>query len=233
MNGKINADLKSLKFIFNKNKSYILPVVVMLISIILFFQFVIPQFNTLLEVQKEAKESSLKLEVLRKNLDILTNVDDEVLDSQFKILNLALPLNKDFIGILNSVNSTAQKTGVSLGGFSFRIGDISKSEDGDNFPVVKLSVPINSGITAINSFVETIIKTLPLSEVYSVKVGNVSSMVNLSFYYKPLDVSSYSQDILVNPISQRGLTLVGQLGEFGNGSSLSEPEVPIATSSGR
>lgn len=231
MSEKINADLKSLNFIFNKNKPYIFPIVIMLISIILFFQFVIPQFKTLLKVQKEVKESSLRLEILRKNVDVLTNVNEQILDSQLRILNLALPLNKDSIGILNSVYSTSQRTGVNLGSFSFKIGDLTQSENNDNFPVVKLVVPIDAGVTAINSFVETISKTFPLSEVYFVKVGNASSTIGLSFYYKPLGAPNYSRDVSISLISKKGLTLLNQLSEFGNTSFTSLSSMPTATSS--
>lgn len=219
MDKKINADIKSLKFIFSKNKFYILPVVVILVSIMLFFQFVIPQFNALLEARKEALAAAAKLETLKANLDVLNNINEEVLDSQLKVLKLALPLDKDFIGILSSVYLTSQLTGVSLGSFSFKVGDLAQSEIGNNFPVVKLSLPVNSSITAINNFVETINKTVPLSEVSLIKVGNASSTINLSFYYKPLSVSNYSQDVRISPISQKGLTLVGQLGQFKNISS--------------
>lgn len=214
MNEKINEDIKFFKFIFDKNKSYIFPIVIMLVSIMLFFQFVIPQVSLLLKTRKEAKESSLRLETLKENLDVLINVNEETLDSQLKILNLALPLNKDFIGILNSVYLTAQKAGVNPGSFSLKIGDISKSENGDNFPVIKLSVPINAGVTEINNFVTAISKTVPLAEAYLVKAGNISSMVSLSFYYKPLGASNYSWDAHISPISQKGLTLVNQLSGF-------------------
>lgn len=222
MDKKINADIKSLKFIFNKNKSYVVPVVIILVSIILFFQFVIPQFNALLEARKEALAASLKLETLKANLDVLNNINEQVLDSQLGILKLALPLDKDFIGILNSVYLTAQKTGVSLGNFSFKVGDLTQSENGNNFPVVNLSLPMNASVTAVNNFVETISKTVPLSEISLVKVGNASSMVNLSFYYKPLNASNYSQDTRISSISQKGLTLVDQLSQFENVSSVGQ-----------
>ncbi|KKQ28359.1 MAG: hypothetical protein US48_C0012G0012 [Candidatus Levybacteria bacterium GW2011_GWA2_37_36] len=231
MNEKINADLKSLKFILNKNKVYIFPIVVILVSIMLFSQFVIPQADALLAAREEALATSLKIETLKANLDILTNINEETLDSQLKTLSLALPLSKDFFGILNSVYSTVQKTGVDLGNFSFKIGDLAKSENGDNFPVVKLSAPINSGVTAINSFVETISKNVPLAEVYSVKIGNTSSTVSLSFYYRPLSASNYSQDVRISSISQKGLELISQLEKFENASSLLEPLVSVATSS--
>lgn len=230
MDEKINADLKSLKFILNKNRPYIIPIAIILISIILFFQFVIPQFGTLLATRKEFGEASLKLETLKENLNILTNINESSLDSQLRTLTLALPLNKDFIGVLNSIYLTSQRTGANLGSFSFRVGDISKSENDDKFPVVKLSVPINSSFVVINSFIETIIKTVPLSEVSLVKVGDTSSAIDISFYYKPLGVSNYSQDARISPISQKGLTLVGELDAFESFSSSPIPSNPATSS---
>lgn len=216
MNEKINTDLAALELIFNRNKPYIFRVVIILISIILFIQFVIPQFKALLETQEQIKESSKKLETLKANLNILNSIDEEALNSQFEILSAALPLNKDLIGVLNSVYFAAQKTGVNLGSFSFATGDLSKSESGSNFPVVKLSVPIKSEITAINDFIQTISRIVPLAEVSLIKIGNASSMVDLSFYYMPLSASNYDQDARVSPISQKGLTLVDQLSKYEN-----------------
>ena len=216
MNEKINEDIKSLKFIFNKNKPYIFPIAIILVSIILFWQFIIPQFGALLMARKEARETSLELEALKDNLNVLTNIDEKSLDAQLEVLNLALPLNKDFSAILNSIYNASEKAGVIPGSFSFKIGDLSRSENDDNFPVIKLSVPINSGITAVNNFVETISKTFPLSEVYLIKIGGTSSTVSLSFYYKPLGASNYNQDSRISPISQKALTLINQLSEFGS-----------------
>ena len=89
MNEKINLDLKSLKFIFEKNKPYIFPGVVILACIILFFQFIIPQFNALLKTNQEARSASLELETLTEDLNILSNVDEKSLDSQSEIANRA------------------------------------------------------------------------------------------------------------------------------------------------
>lgn len=231
MNEKIDADIKILKFIYNKNKPFILPAAIMLISVILFFQFVIPQFRELLTARKEVAAASQKLKTLKANLDVLSNVNEETLDSQLKILNLALPLNKDFIGILDSIYSTVQKIGVDLGVFSFKVGDLSESKSDGDFPVVKLSLPINSGIIATNSFVEAMSKTFPLSEVYFIKVGNMFSTVNVSFYYEPLGGSGYKLDAPISPISQKGITLVNQLRGFENEFSFSKPLVATSSAS--
>jgi hypothetical protein len=226
MKNKVNLDLISLKFIFDRNKSYIIPVIIILISVILFFQFVIPEFGALHKVQQEAKQLSQELEIMKSNLNVLSNTDEDVLDSQLETLTLALPLNKDAIRILNSIYANAQKTGISLGAFSFAIGDISKPESTIDLPVIKLSVPIEADVIGVNSFIEIINKTVPLSEINSVKIGNKSSQIELSFYYKPLGDSKYSSNSQINPVSQKGLTLISQLGGFEDASA-------VATSSGQ
>jgi hypothetical protein len=229
MNRKINLDLISLKFIYNKNRSYIFSIGMILISIILFFVFVIPQFKALLQAQKEVKELSEKMEISKANLNMITNISDNVLNSQYDVLVSALPLSKDAITILNSIYGVAQKAGVNLGSFSFSVGDLYKSEKGDNFPVVRLSVPINAGIREVNTFIEIMSKTFPLSEVGAASIKDSSAIVSLAFYYKP--APAYSPDNKLSSISQKGLNLVKQLDGFRNESLLFQPPVPAATSS--
>ncbi len=230
MNGRVNADIKSLKFIFDKNKPFIVPLAIILISIILFIQFVIPQIGSLLKASQEGKEARLKLEILKDNLSVLKNVNQTTLDFQVKILNLALPPAKDFSGILNAIYLASLKTGANLGSFSFKVGDISKSEDGPSFPTIKVSVPINSGVATVNNFVKTISETVPLSEASLIRIGSISSTVDLYFYYKPLGALNYSQDTRISPLTQKGLTLIKNLSEFGNTSSFAQPSVATSSS---
>lgn len=230
MNGKINADLKSLKFIFDRNKPYILPIVIILVCIILFWQFVIPQFKILFTAAEKAKQASLRLQTLKENLNVLTNTNEKSLDASLRILNLALPLNKDFSAILNSIYLASQKTGVNLGSFSLQIGDLSDAKKRDDFPTITLSVPINSNAAGVSSFVETISKTVPLSEVTLIKIRDINSVIRLSFYYKPLGFAGYKEDTHINPLTQKGLSLINKLSGFENTSSFQQ--VPAATSSG-
>lgn len=230
MNEKINADLKSLKFIFDRNKPYILPSIIIFACIILFFQFLIPQFNTLLTARQQAKEASLTLAVLKENLNVLTNSNENSLDSQLKILNLALPFNKDFAGILSSIYYASQKTGISLGSFSLQIGGLSEAENNDKFSRISLSIPVNSNVAGVNGFVENISKSLPLSEVTLIKTGERTSTINLAFYYKPLGVGSLGENVRVNPVSQKGLSLINELTGFRESSYFSQQPVTASSS---
>ena len=229
MNEKINVDLKSLKFIFERNKPYILPSIIIVVCIALFLQFVIPQFKILSLAQEEARLASLKLQILKENLNVLTNTDEKSLDSRLKILNLALPLNKDFGGILNSIYYASQKTGVSLGSFSLQIGELADTKKSVDFPSISLTIPISANAPAVNSFVEVLSKTAPISEVTVIKIRNVASSIKLSFYYKPLGFSNLKEDMRINPISQKGLRIINRLSSFENIESFQQ--VPIATSS--
>ncbi len=229
MDEKINIDLKSLKLIFKENRPYIASVVLVLVSIILFVQFVIPQYQGLLTANKQVEEMSSRMVTLKANLDVLTNINDEVLNSQLKMLISALPLSKDFVAILSSVYSAAQKAGVSLGSFSIKLGDVSKSENGKGFSVVKLTVPINAGALGVNSFISIINKTFPLSDVTSVKIGEKSSEVDLSFQYAILSASNYSQNARISAISQKGLRIIAELSNYEN-TSLSESSGTTANS---
>ena len=229
MNEKINADIKSLKFIFERNKSFVLPMVIILTCIILFFQFVIPQFKILLAAQEEAKQASLKLQTLKENLNVLANTDEKTLDEQIRILNLALPLNKDFSGILNAIYYASQKTGVTLGNFSLQIGNLEDTKKKEDFPSISLLVPVTANAIGVNSFVETLAKTVPLSEVSIIKIKNIVSSVKLSFYYKSLGAQDYKEDSRINPLSQKGIDIINKLSLFENISSLAP--VPISTAS--
>lgn len=229
MSGKINMDLKSLKLITDRNRPYIPSIIIILVCIILFWQFIIPQFEILSTAQEEVRQAELRLQTLKENLNVLTNTDEKSLDMQLKILNLALPLNKDFSGILNSIYYAAQKTGVNLGSFSLQIGNLLDSEKKDDFPTISLSIPMNANVAAVNSFVEVISKTAPLSEVTLIKIKDINSVIELSFYYKPLGFSNYKEDTRIVPLTQKGLTIINKLSSFENASSF--PKVPVATSS--
>lgn len=231
MNGKINLDLKAIKFIFDRNKFYIPPIAVIFICIILFFQFVIPQFNMIFTAKEEAQAASLKLGVLKQNLNVLMNTNENSLDSQLEILNLALPLDKNFDGIINSINSSANKAGADLGSFSFQVGDLSIAEEIDKFPSIKLSVPVNSDVFTVKNFLEAINRTLPLSDVSSIRIGNKTSMIDVRFYYKPLIFSGNIEKTAIAPFSQKGLSLITELEGFKSISPSAFQSIPVATSS--
>lgn len=213
MEGFINTDIQALKIIFNRNKHYIIPIVVILICIGLIIKIIIPQFKTFLEVKEEARIASLRLEKLKKDLNMLESLSEEVLKSQLETTTLALPISKEFGGILNVLYSAAEASGVSIGKFSFQVGDLDKSgENEGKFSTINLSIALENNITPVSNFVNIIAKTVPLSGTSVVKTGEKGSTVGLSFYYKFLPVISSDSPIV--PISREKISLLSKIGNF-------------------
>lgn len=220
MNEKINLGSKSLKFILDRNKQYIFPSFIILVCIIMFFKLLIPQFKSFLLTNQEAKSASLKLQILKENLNVLNSIDENSLEYQVGILKRSLPVEKDYSGILNSIYFAAQKSGVNLGNFSLQIGDLSRSENNEKVPTIRVSLPINNGAFQVSNFVQIISQTVPLSDVSFIKIGEAGSSVDVVFYYKPLDSAQSSIENIM-PISQKGLELINKLSNFENVSSKS------------
>lgn len=215
MVGRVNTDIQSIKIIYNRNKHFLIPFFIILVCIVLIAQVIVPQINTFFKVREEAKNASQKLADLKKDLSILSSLDGNTLESQLKIASFALPINKDFGGILSALYSAEKDSGVNVGAFSFQLGDLSKSEEKDaKFPSIELTVNFENDIGAVNNFIDIIGKTLPISDVSAVITDDDSSSVSLLFYYKVLSTSDIQKDERIVPISNDKLSLLGKLNTF-------------------
>lgn len=221
MIGRVNTDIQSIKTIYNRNKHFFIPFFVILICIGLIVRVIVPQIETFFKVRKEAENASQRLAELKKDLITLSSVDGNTLESQLKITSFALPINKDFGGILSALYSAAKDSGVNVGTFSFQLGDLSKSEEKDaKLPSIELTVNFENDIGAVNNFIDIIGKTLPISDISAVRTDNDSSSVSLLFYYKVLSTSDIQKDERIVPISNEKLSLLDKLNTF-NSSLLS------------
>lgn len=226
MESRVNTDIQSIKIIYNRNKHYIIPFVVILVCIGLIMQIIVPQFKTLFKVREEAKNASRRLAELKEDLSILSSLDKEVLDSQLETTSFALPINKNFGGILSALFSAAQTSGVIIGKFSFQVGDLAKADQEDTkFSSIDLTISLENDIEAVNNFIDAIGKTLPISDISFVKTENKISIISLLFYYKFLPVPNVQEDIRVLPVSDDKLLLLSKISSF-NSALSTNPSSP-------
>lgn len=219
MNNKVNIDADTLKFLYAKYKEFLVPAMVMVASIILLIVFVIPQLLIFLSNIDAMKTENSKLAILKNNLNIITSANDSVLDSQLKITSAALPLSKDFTGILNALAVASRISGASLGNFEFQVGDISSTQPNQSgFPFLKMALNVNGDIKTVSSFINLLSQTFPLSEITGVAISNGLSTLNLSFYYKPIPANVISNNLPINAVSKEGLNLIRNLSLFSNSS---------------
>ena len=220
-----------LKIFIRNNKDYLLPLSTTAVSILLFIFFLIPQFQNYLGLREETKIELAKLAVLKNNLNTLSTINETSLNDQLKISEKALPANKDFASILGGVSSAAINSGVTLGDFEFLVGDLTKSPSNlSQFPTLTLVVNINSDLNGLLKFVDQMEKTLPLSEISSIKDSNNTTSVSLVFYYKPFSPVNLSEDDQIGPISPKDYSFLTTLSSWNNADAQPMISVPIPTS---
>ena len=218
MEKKVNIDIKSLEILFERNKLFVMPIVVILVSFILVAGLLIPQIQAFFSAKEEAKKVSENLEILKNNLTVLEKADKNSLDSKLSTVNQILPVSKDVVGILSALDTASRQSGVSLEEFSFQVGDLNGSpkEKGQDIPIINLSISVVGDTYSINNFMETMKKTAPLSEILLLKTGERISNISLSFFYKPLDSSLNKLNSQINSLSSEDLSLIRKLENFNN-----------------
>lgn len=215
MNNKIKATVNAFRPLVMQYKAFLVPVVIIIICSALLVKVIYPQFQSIFVLHQEATKAKEKLSVLKNNFSLLSELSDSTLDSQLKIVNAALPTNKDFIGIINAISYASSINGVSVGDFTLQIGDLSQQPtDTTKFSSISLNLSVNGNIDDINNFLSALSATLPLSEVTSINLGTFVSSVTVNFLYKPLPPVNYSDSTPIKPIKSASLKLINELSTF-------------------
>lgn len=224
MNKKTNIDINTVKLLYHNNRNYILPIVVILVSLFLFIKFIIPQMVALSETQELIKTENEKLEILRNNLNLLSNANEQTLDSQLAVTTEALPTNKDFAGILNAVSLAANRTGVFLGDFEFQVGDVSK--DNPQIPLspsLELVLTVRGGVKPTLNFINELYRSVPVSEVLTLEINDTVALLTTSFYYKTYPKTGFSYNVPLKPLSKRSLDTINEISSWNNPSNFEGP----------
>lgn len=230
---KVNLYLDAFNTVFRSYKDNILPLAVILICIIVLFFVVVPQFQQYLNSNAQFKQETQKLEILKNNYNFLSNLDEGKSDKDLETLSQALPSNKDFAGIMNAISVAASKTGVSIGDFNFSLGDLNKATVvTSSYPSIKISINLGANVQSISKFIEELYKTVPLSEVVSIKTSNNVSDLEILFYYKPFPPQNISDETPVTPLSYQDSSLIKEVYSWNNsGVNALLPFIPTASSS--
>lgn len=232
MKKQTSINEETIKLLYKGYKDYIIPVAVIIVCVLLFFMVIVPQINGLLELQKQLKSEQVKLATLQKNLTALTNLDASILNSQYEISSSTLPVGKDFAGVINAVSIAAGKTGLAVGDYGFKVGEITKLQtDVTKFPFLQLSVNLLGDITGGSKFIAELQKIAPISEVISLSSSFNSISVTINFYYKTIPPINFNEEIPLQTLSAKNQAVLDKISSWSN--VLADAPVIPSTTSGR
>ncbi len=207
-----NVDLQTFKALYSANKQYFVPIFMIMVSFFLIFFALIPQFQDLMTTLSQRGVAQQELQTLENNLNILNATDEADVDTKLATVFRALPPAKDFESVLTTISSVGASSGVPIGNFEFRVGDITGVASGsDAFPSLSLTLILSDGADGASRFMASLAESLPLSEVKKVDVNSNSTTLSIEFYYRSLSSAKISSDSKIVPISGKQSELLDKL----------------------
>ncbi|MEK7160298.1 MAG: hypothetical protein AAB702_02350 [Patescibacteria group bacterium] len=230
---KVNLNSQAITTVYRHYKDNFLPIGIIIACIGILFFVIAPQFKNYLSSKEELKTQTQKLKFLKNNYNFLLSLDDSKTDTDFKMLSKVLPPNKDFVGIMSAITIVASKTFVTVEDFDFTLGDLNKVDDNSSkYPLIKINVNIGGSAKDIAKFIAELYKTVPASQVTSIKTaGNVSSLV-INFYYKPFPPQNVNSESFVVPISAKNQSLIESVSLWNSSGLDAFPDVSASVSGG-
>jgi Tfp pilus assembly protein PilO len=195
-----------------KDSSYysiLLFVVIFLVCLALFFNLIIPQFRNWFSIRGEVMATQERISVLKSNIQFMNAIDKSELNSELQIALTAIPSERDFMLILNSLSEAAVHSVISLDDFNFQVGDIDSSKNKTVDPtyqdlsVIRISLVAHGQFENIKRFVQEIGAKLPLSEIVTMNGSNGGVAITMQFYQKSLPKITMKDD---EPLSDVPLT---------------------------
>ncbi|MCX6782835.1 MAG: hypothetical protein NTZ20_02485 [Candidatus Levybacteria bacterium] len=244
---------KSFEILIKKYKKHLIYIVSLIIIILIFITIIIPQVKFFFEVANEEKAYRIRIDILRENEQFISKLDDNELDYQLSMLESALPFEKNFVEIINSISYIAKKIGVKFSDYSITIGEvpiissdnsdlINKSNNLINSEIIKksknsksidltlsLQIKDEDKLFKIIQFIKELKTTVPLVDVLSFDLDELS--ISTSFYYNPIDSAEFNIYNKWTKLSKIDLQLIENLNKWGKNKGTYSDFLPIIDAS--
>lgn len=213
---KISINELVFKSLYYRYKAFVTPLAVIVVCFLLFWFVVLTQIQNFLATRDQIGVDQQNLDIMHKNLTLVTTFNENKLDQTLQTATNALPTEKDFSGILNALQNAAAVAGTTLGDYSFGLGDLSGLDQFGKQTAqlpVQLNVSLKTDVNGARQFVHALSTQLPLSDSLSVTVNqNVSVTVTTAFYYATLPKINFNDSSPLPILSSSDQKLLDTLG---------------------
>ncbi|MCL5675802.1 MAG: type 4a pilus biogenesis protein PilO [Patescibacteria group bacterium] len=204
----MNANIVIKKNI-QRYRDYFLPFAVLLLIIVLTMSFLQPKISDIIFVQKDLNNASQRLSKLTGKAAGLSSLDVNLLKTKYKILEGALPSQKDIPGFLIEMQRIANEASISVDKVELSAGSLStpsasavntnvanRAAGSEILPdAISAKVTITGTFDSIRQFLDKISMARRLVNIRGINLGGgqsqkasgpISLELIFSLYYKPL-----------------------------------------------
>lgn len=201
-------NLSVVKKIIAKNKPYLMPVLALILIIVLSTTFVEPKISEIISLQQKLAASQARLDRLTQKANLLNSLDPGQLRQKFKILEGALPSEKDIPGFLVEMQKISNEASVSVEKIELSAGSISttsaaaqtaQANTKDSKPdLVSAKVTITGTFTGLRQFLDKTSQARRIVNIKGINLGGnaaqkasgpISLDLIFSIYYQALPTS--------------------------------------------
>lgn len=227
-------DNLSLRVMYRRYKSYGISVSVILVAIFLLLFFVVPQASELVTYKSDETIQEDKVALLNRNLQFLSGLNEDELDTKLTIATSALPVEKDFLGVLASISTVANEAGVSVDDYSFSVGELGSSSAKlrNQADSIVLTLELDGSIEKTTRFVDGVLRRVPLAEATLVEISQNSSRVTIDFPSRPISHLQLTDSRPLLPLSGKEQEILEQLRAWqGQEAFFSSPQQSFSSTS--
>jgi len=207
------------------------------VCLLLIFTFVIPEISQWFSIQTEVATAQQRISVLQNNINFMNNLNKGTVDNQLQVASQALPPQKDFGLILQSISSAALTSGVALGDYTFPVGNITSTKitpvsgAANQTPGLPVTVIITGSFEKVKRFIAAIENNSPVAQVTSIDGSGKTISLTIEFYEKPFPTLSVTGDTPLTPLSPKQSALLEQLANGQKTTGASSIPQPISSGS--
>ena len=176
----------SFRIFYVRYKAYLISVVVFLVSFLILGFVIYPQLSDFLTLKAREQDIVEENQILKQTFDTLSTLSDSSIDLDTQTVKKALPVEKDYLGILNGIASSARDAGIGLQDYSLAVGDISTGSASlkDSKGTLPVTLQISGSLSSAKKFLSLLSQSVPLSSVEEVSYSGDSTEAKVVFYYE-------------------------------------------------
>lgn len=236
----ILLDETTFQILYLKNKLYITPTLIIVVCIALIVFVLIPQIQEIISLRSESEVLPQRIRILSNNATFMSHLNTETLDNQVSIVAQALPSQRGYAAIINAITNTSRASGVSVGDYSFVVGEIS-TKSAQPVASVSVDLTLNGDLRATSRFIKELYKQLPITAIKKIEATGNTSHVLAEFFFRPIPTITFDANLPIQSLTPQENTVLRTLTEWINQqpqpsdvqTPVSSPSalVPIATES--
>lgn len=226
----------SLSTVPSRYKVFLAPALAVSVSVILLLLVLRPRLDLILQSRQDVKDKEVQLENIKAKVDELSRLNRTKLTADVKLVNRALPFEKDVPGAVLGIERLAADSGLIIDSLALSPGEVStQSATTEAANELEIKTSLRGPFLAIKEFTAKIRKSLRVFTIKDATISvsggdtsNLSANFSLITHFSPLAKAGTKIDVPLPKLTDQEKQILARITNYQFVSS-----IPTSTSSSR